>query len=203
MAAIVDYATLTTEIGAHMKRTYSASDTDGFIGNAEGEFRLYLPPNYTLEIGAASVTFTNGIGALPAGFVRPISLTIAGVGPVSFVALGTVRNANLFGGTGNPQLAAISGSSIITTPTYTGSVALDYEGALPGLSGLNTTNWLVLNAPQTYLKMCLSYANARLKSLDQANAFRSAALQDLQDLGIQSLVAQQGRGTVTIPGPTP
>lgn len=203
MAAIVSYATLTTEIAAHMKRTYAAGDTDGFIGNAEGEFRLYLSPNYTLEIGAAAVTFTNGIGALPAGFVRPISLTIAGIGPVSFVALGTVRNANLFGGTGNPQLAAISGSSIITTPTYTGSAALDYEGTLPALSGSNATNCLLTNAPQTYLKMCLSYANARLKSLDQANAFRSAALQDLADLGVQSMVAQQGRGTVTIPGATP
>lgn len=204
MAAIVSYSTLTSEIAAHMKRTYSSADTDGFIGNAEGEFRLYLGPNFAKQT-SATPTFTDGSAALPSGFVRPIAATHSTYGPLTEADIGTIREARSFSTASIPARYAITGSTIeLDDDDYDGSdITLDYEGTLSGLSGSNATNWLVLNAPQAYLKMCLSYAHARLGALDQAASLRQAALQDLNDLGIQSTVAQLARASVRIPGATP
>jgi hypothetical protein len=202
MAAIVDYATLTTEIAAHMKRTYTSGDTDGFIRNAEGEFRLHLGPNFAKDTANTALAFVTGSAAMPAGFIRPLSLLHTTYGTLTETTIGDVRQRRISAGT-VPGVYAVTGATIELDTTYTGNLTLDYEGTLTGLSGSNTTNWLVLNAPQSYLKMCLSYANARLKSLDQAQLMRSAALQDLNDLGIQSTIAQLSRASVRIPGSTP
>jgi hypothetical protein len=203
MAAIVDYATLTSEIGSHMKRTYTSAETDGFIGLAEGEFRLYLGPNFAKQT-SSTPTFTSGSATLPSGFVRPLAVSHSTYGLLDEADIGTIREARV-NSAAIPSKFAITGSTIVLDDdSYSGTdITLDYEGTLTGLSGSNTTNWLVLNAPQAYLKMCLSYANARLKSLDQASALRAAALQDLADLGIQSTVAQLSRAAVRIPGSTP
>lgn len=202
MAAIVDYATLTSEIGSHMKRTYTAGETDGFIGLAEGEFRLYFGPNFAKDT-SATLAVTSGSASLPTGFIRPISLLHTTYGVLTERSIGAIRERRVYDVSGIPNIFAITGTTVEVAPSYTGNLTFDYEGTLTGLSGSNTTNWLILNAPQAYLKMCLSYANARLKSLDQAQAFRGAALQDLNDLGIQSTVAQMARASVRIPGSTP
>lgn len=204
MAAIVDYASLTTEIGAHMKRSYGASDTDGFIANAEGEFRLYFGPSFAKQ-SSSTPTFASGSATLPTGFIRPIAASHSTYGLLDEVDIGTVREARAFNSVSIPSRFAITGTTIeLDDDGYSGSdITLDYEGTLAGLSGSNTTNWLILNAPQAYLKMSLSYAHARLESYDAAAAFRQAALQDLNDLGIQSTVAQLARATVRIAGPTP
>lgn len=202
MAAIVDYATLTSEIGAHMKRSYASGDTDGFIGNAEGEFRLYLGPNFAKE-ASTTLSVSSGSVSLPAGLVRVLGVTHATYGRLTETSVVSVRERRVWDVSGVPDEYAVTGSTMIFGPSFTDNVTLDYEGTLTGLSSGNTTNWLVLAAPQAYLKMCLSYAHARLQSYDQAAALRQAALGDLHDLGIQSNVAQYGQATVRIPGATP
>lgn len=203
MAAITDYASLTTEIGAQMKRSYSSADTDGFIGLSEGDFRLYLGPNFAKD-ASATPTFVNGSAPLPAGFVRPIAVSHSTYGLLNGTDIGTIRQSRI-NGDAIPTMFAVTGATIeLNDAGYSGTdITLDYEGTLAGLSSGNTTNWLVVNAPQVYLKMCLSYANARLKSFDQAAALRQAAMQDLADLGVQSTVAQLARAAVHIPGSTP
>jgi hypothetical protein len=51
--------------------------------------------------------------------------------------------------------------------------------------------------------MCLSVAYAFAEIFDKAQIYEAKAIQTLNDLGIQSMVAQQARATVRIPGPTP
>jgi len=201
MAAIIDYASLSSEIGAHMKRTYTSGDTDGFIGLAEGEFRLYFGPNYAKE-ASTTLTFTSGSAALPSGFIRCVAMTHPTYGTLSETSIGKVRDRRLYT-SGIPARFAITGSTVELDITGSDTATMDYEGTLTGLSGSNTTNWLLLAAPQTYLKMCLSYANARLKAFDQAQVLRDAALQDLLDLGFQSQVAQLSRSAVRLHGATP
>ncbi len=201
MAAIVDYASLSSEIGAHMKRTYTAAETDGFIGNAEAEFRLYLGPNYAQQT-STTLTFTAGSAALPSGFIRPIAVTHATYGDLDETDISTIRLARV-AGNAIPSKFCVTGATVEIDTSGSDTATMDYEAILTGLSGSNTTNWLILKAPQAYLKMCLSYANARLKALDQAQLLMAAALQNLSDLGIQSMVATAGRSAARIPGPTP
>lgn len=201
MAAITDYATLTTAINDLTEGGYSSGDTDRFIGLAEADFRLYFGPHYAKETASLTLTFTSGSATLPAGFIRPLAMTHSTYGSIPQTDIGTIRERRIIGG-GNPTGFAVTGSTVEVDGGYAGTMIFDYEGSITGLSGSNTTNWLILNAPQIYLSQCVYYAKA-FDEDPSANVYLGAGMQRLNDLGIQSIVAQQGRATVTIPGSTP
>jgi hypothetical protein len=200
--AVTDYASLTSAINDLTEGGYEAGETDRFIGLAEADFRLYFGPNFAKDMANTTLAFTSGSASLPAGFIRPIALIHSTYGALTERSIGAVREARLFTTSSGPNIFAVTGSTIEVGPSYTGNLSLDYEGTLTGLSNSNTTNWLVINAPQAYLAMCVHYA----KAFDEdpaAPSYKAAALQMLSDLGEQSLVATHGRASVTIPGSTP
>jgi hypothetical protein len=199
--AITTYATLTTALSDWAERTYTSAQTDEAIGLAEGEFRLYLGPHFSKET-SATLTVTSGSGTLPTGLVRVISLVHATYGGLTEASAGAVREQRIWDTSGIPTIYAIQGTTIITAASFTGSLTLDYEGTLTGLSSGNTTNWLITYAPQAYLSMCLYFLKAREED-PSAMGYKLTALKTLEDLGIQSMVMQQGRATVRIPGATP
>ena len=198
MAQITDYTTLAAAIDDWDERDH---DADELIGLAEGEFRLYFGPNFVKETSSA-LTFTSGVASLPSGFVRPLALVHATLGDVPFRSIAAVRAYNYDSTAGDPVMAAITGSSIVTAPLYTGSATLSYEGTLTGLTSNNATNWLITNAPQAYLSMCLYFGKAKYED-PTAPGYKATALQTLADLGIQAVVAQYGRVGMTIRGSTP
>lgn len=200
MAAITNYSTLSDAINSWEERTH---DTDELIGLAEAEFRLLLGPNFAKE-AVTTLTFTAGVATLPSGFVRPISLTVTTYGEVPFRDMHTVEQV-LSTGIGGvaPSMVAISGPSIYSAPLYTGSATFVYEGTFTGLTSVNSTNWLITNAPQAYLAMCMSLAKAKFEDFNAAALYRQSAEQTLNRLGIQSMVGQYGRSTMTIRGATP
>lgn len=197
--AITDYTTLTGAIDTWDERSH---DADELIGLAEAEFRLYFGPNFAKE-ASATVTFTAGSGALPAGYVRALALTHSTYGGLRQSGIADVRQRRISVATGIPDIYAITGATIEVAPSYDGDLTFDYEGTLAGLTGSNTTNWLILTAPQAYLSMCMYFAKAKYEDYGNAAVLRAAALKTLDDLGIQSMVAQSSRAGVTIPGATP
>jgi len=202
MAELTDYASLTSAISDWDVRSWTAAETDQFIRLAEAEFRLYFGPNFAMESSTA-LTFADGVASLPSGFLRAIDLSHATYGPMQQVSWAALARLNPLGQAGVPTHFAVGGSSIKTADLFDGDATLTYEGTLTGLSSANTTNWLITNAPQAYLSMCLSMAKAKMEVFDAAALYRQQALQTLADLGIQSMVAQSSRGTVTLPGATP
>jgi hypothetical protein len=201
-AAVTDYTTLTSAINDLTEGGYASGETDRFIGLAESDFRLYFGPHFAKETASASLAFTSGSAALPAGFIRPLSLVHSTYGGLTEASIGAVRERRVWDTSGIPSIYAVTGSTVETASSYTGNLRLDYEGSITGLSSGNATNWLVTNAPQVYLAMCVYYAQAFDEDPAAPN-YQAAAMQRLRDLSIQSMVATQGRATVTIPGPTP
>jgi hypothetical protein len=199
MAQVTDYTTLAAAIDTWDERTH---DSDELIGLAEAEFRLYLGPNFAKET-SATLTFASGSAALPAGYVRTLALTHSVYGTLGQRSIGAVRSRRIADASGIPDIFAITGSTVETAPSYTGDLTLDYEGTLAGLTSSNATNWLIANAPQAYLSMCLSMAKAKFEDYQGAALLRSQAISTLNDLGIQSMVGQLSRASVTIPGATP
>jgi hypothetical protein len=116
---------------------------------------------------------------------------------------GVIREQRVWDTSGIPSKYAIQGATIITAASFTGSLTLDYEGTLGGLTSINTTNWLITYAPQAYLAMCKSFVYAWQEDMGNAATWRSAAQGTLSELGLQSMVMQQGRASVRIPGATP
>jgi len=201
MAAITDYATLTAAISDWAEVTYTSDQTDQFIGLAEAEFRLEFGPSLNKEV-STTLAFTSGSATLPTGLVRPISLVHATYGALTESTIGAVRERRVWDTSGIPKIYCLSGTTILTAATYTGNLSFDYEGSLTGLSGSNTTNWLITYAPQAYLAMCLHFAKARSED-PLAPTYKASALNTLHEAGIQSMVAQLARAAVTIPGSTP
>lgn len=198
MAQITNYTTLSAAIQDWDERTH---DTDELIGLAEGEFRVYLGPSFAKET-TATLTFVSGSASLPAGYIRALALTHPTYGGLTQSTLAAVRDRRIVVGTGIPDIYAVTGSTVETAPTYDGTMPFDYEGTLTGLSGSNATNWLITNAPQAYLAMCLHFAKAKSED-PSAPAYKQTALNTLAELGIQSMVGQLGRASVRLPGNTP
>lgn len=199
--AITTYATLTAALSDWAERTYTAAQTDEAIGLAEGEFRIYLGPHFSKET-SATLPVVAGVATLPTGLVRIVSLVHATYGVLTEKSAGSVREQLVWDTSGIPTIYAIQGATIITAASYTGNLTLDYEGTLTGLSSGNATNWLITYAPQAYLSMCLHFLKAREED-PNAIGYKLTALKTLEDLGIQSMVMQQGRASVRIPGSTP
>lgn len=199
-AAITNYTTLQAAINDFDENVYDSGQLDRFIGLAEAEFRIYFGPNYAKET-STTLTFTSGSAALPSGFIRCVAMTHGTYGTLTETSIGKVRDRRLYS-SGVPARFAITGSTIELDVTGSDSATMDYEGTLVGLSGSNATNWLITNAPQAYLSMCLYFAKA-FKEDPNAGAYKQASLQTLNDLGFQSQVAQLSRAAVRLRGMTP
>lgn len=199
MAAITTYTTLAAAINTWDERSH---DADELIGLAEGEFRLYLGPNYAKQT-SSTLSFTSGSATLPTGFVRAIGLTHATYGALKQRDMAVVRERRVWDVSGIPDIWAILATTVETAPTFTGDATFDYEGTLTGLSSGNASNWLLATAPQAYLSMCMSYAKAKFEDYQTAALLKANALRTVDDLVIQATVGQHGRAGVNIPGPTP
>jgi len=198
--AITDYASLKSGINDFDENVYDDGQLDRFIGLAEGEFRLYFGPNFAKET-STTLTFTSGSAALPSGFVRCVAMTHGTYGTLTETSIGKVRDRRLYT-SGVPARFAITGSTVELDITGSDSATMDYEGTLTGLSSGNTTNWIITNAPQAYLSMCLYFAKV-FKEDPNAPAYKQSSLQTLADLGFQSMTAQLSRAAVRLQGVTP
>lgn len=198
MPAITNRTTLQASLASWSER--SDYDFDEIVGQAEADFRLYLGPNYAKE-ESTTLTLVAGAVSLPAGYVRPLNLSHATYGALTLLPLSAIRQRRILANTGIPDSYAVTGTQILTAPTYDGDLTFDYEGTLPALDD-SDPNWLIRTAPQAYLAMCKSYVKAWEEDMGGAATWRAAALGLLSDLSIQSMIGSSGGG-VRIPGVTP
>lgn len=92
-------------------------------------------------------------------------------------------------GTGLPQMYTLIGGNIQVIPAPDGAYTytLNYMGDLPHLSATQTTNWLILNAPDVYLYASLLEAapylqdDARVPLWSQAYQEAVASVQQVDD----------------------
>lgn len=201
MAAITDYASLVSALSSWAERDLS-TDADEIIGLAEAEFRIYFGPNYAQET-STTLTFTSGVATIPTGFQRAISMVHSSGAVVEQASYTALQQYNPYGQSGIPALYAVLGSSIYATPVFDGTCTFAYDAALVGLTSSNTTNWLVTNAPQAYLSMCLSMVKAKYEDYQGAALMRQQAMTTLDGLGIQDMVAKFSNSEMFIAGVTP
>ena len=211
--ALANYTDLTASIAAWLDRTDLTSVIPDFVAlfeanaNTEGAIRTQFNRTST------SLTTTNGTNyvSTPSDFLSVDSALVTVPG-------GPFEVLSPFGGaaamyTSYPSAAVAknrpkgyinlaSKLELAPVPDATYTITLYYYQKIPALV-TNTTNWLITNAPQAYLSMCLSFGKAKMEDYQGAALLRSTALQTLEDLGIQSNVAQRGRAQVRIPGFTP
>lgn len=204
MATITDYASLQTAINDWADRSDSSGTLDGYIQLAEAEFNLVLR-SHRRETSATLTTDANGEVSLPAGFreMRSIVRDYSGALPLIPVSWPQLIAMNPYAEGADPIYYAIRGTTLKVAPIIEDDFIAVYEAALSGLSGSNTTNWLLTLAPQAYLFMCVAMLEGRLGQFERAAVFKSQALEILASVGIQSDLAQFGAAGIEFENAVP
>jgi hypothetical protein len=194
------YATLTTALSTWRRRTFTSSDTDEFIALAEFEANQLLGPTYRRETTATVNTDASGIGVLPTGFDGLISITrnVLGSLPLKQVSWEALVTRNPSQVASDASSFALRGTSFQVAEVTDDDFVLVYRAQLTPLSGSNTTNWLLTQLPNYYLFMGQSYAALRFETTDVAQGLRGLALNLLEHLVDNDVVAQFGNSELTL-----
>lgn len=199
------YATLTTAIGTWAERTFTSTETDEFIALVEAKANLKLGSTYRRMTTATVNTTAAGVGTLPTDFVAMVSITRAVLGsvPLKQVSWGALISRNPDEIADDAETYALNGLSFMVAPVTDDDFDLVYLAKLTGLSGSNTTNWLLTLLPNYYLFGCRSMACAYQEDYQGATTWGSQADILLDDLISQGNVAQYGNVEMTLDMVTP
>lgn len=123
-----------------------------FNNGADGIFPTEPLRSHEME-AEATVTLTAGAGALPTDFLEVIDI-VANTSPTTqleYAAPGWLSENYPDTTATDPFAYTIRGSSIVVRPVTTSTLTLLYYQAISALASTNTSNWLLVKAPNVYL----------------------------------------------------
>lgn len=171
--AITTYTNLQTEIANWLHRDNLTAEIPDFIALCEATLQVRCK---LLEFeSTATVTITSGVGTLPTGFVgmRSVYWNDSLAQPLQYITPEQF-DAMRSWGDGDTYFYTISGSTIRTSNTETGSVIMTYYAKFVPLSGSNTSNAILSNFPDAYLYGSL--VQACIYQMDDAGAAKYSSL---------------------------
>ena len=148
--AITNYTELQASVAAWINRSDLTSVIPDFIALCESALQVRCK---LVEFEAtATVTITAGVGTLPTGFVgmRSIYWNDSTAQPLQYITPEQF-DAMRSWGEGDTYFYTISGSTIRTSNTETGSAIMTYYAKFVPLSGSNASNAIITNFPDAYL----------------------------------------------------
>lgn len=158
--AISTYAELLTAIDNWTHRADLTSRAPEFIALFEAKINRLLKTR-DMETKDAAFSITGEYVAVPTGFhrVREFYLNTSPKQKLELMS-GDLQTGYFGSGTGRPRFYEIVGSNFRFGPVPDGtySATLIYSKAITGLSGINTTNWLITSHPDAYLYGTLAEA---------------------------------------------
>lgn len=158
----MDYAGLQTSLQNWSLRNDAASvaELPTIIGFAEDIFnhgmpdRSIAPLRVREMLETATITLTDGSGALPADYLQYFSARSmeSTPRPLEYATVNFTNYAYPSGSAGLANTFSITGLSVINVFPVSGSdVELVYYQKIPALSDSNTSNWLLAKMPSLYL----------------------------------------------------
>lgn len=202
--AVDTYANLKTEIANHLDRDDLTSDVDTFIDLAEARHKRDIRIRELITRG--SITVDARYEDLPTGFLEAISFRLL-TDPATLLEYKSPAELTLYRSetTGKPKYYTIGAQfEFNCTPDSSYSGELLYHKAATALSDANTSNPILVRAPDAYLYGALIAAAPFLQHDERidmwANLYRSAvdALKQAarQERAVGPLVSR-------VRGPTP
>jgi len=201
VAAFDSYSSLSTAIGSWEERTFTSAETDEFIRLAEAKADRRLRQDFRRRTSATVTTDADGLGTVPSGFVGMTSLTrnLLGSVPLKQVSWDALISRNPYSDADDAMVYAINGTVLRVSPVTADDFICKFSAVLTGLSGSNTTNWLLALAPDYYLFACQAAAAAKFKDYQAAALLQGQADDILDDLVSQGNVAEYGNAEMTLP----
>lgn len=165
--ALTTYSALTSAIEDFLLRPDLTSVIPTFVELAEARLNRDLRVRQMVKRSQASVDTQYTL--LPSDFLEAQNFEIVSVSPtyslepVTLQTVDRVRSARA--APGRPKVYAVYGTTIEVAPApdaaYTAE--LIYYGKIPSLSEINTSNWLLLQAPDVYLYGALLHSAPYLR----------------------------------------
>lgn len=168
---ITDWTTLNAALASWLTRSDLTLEIPGFIQLAEAKIKR-LVRRKTLRADLTISAYANALtGLANFGELRSLHLVTSSASLDRPIAVGSPEQLaslrTLFAGTtGRPQRAAIVGTELLVGPTPDQSYTAEatYFEALQALSATNTTNSILLEAPDLYLWGALMQAEKYLEN---------------------------------------
>jgi hypothetical protein len=189
MATITNYSTLQTTVADYLNRQDLSAYIPTFIQLAEADMNTRLRTREMIV--RATTTNDDEFVRLPLDFLESINLQLTdGQSPLRFVTLDEADIINKRQGYNAPTFYSLMNGAIeLVPPPATGAdVEIDmvYYGKIPALSDSNTSNWLLLKAPDVYLYGALVHAAPFLMDDQRISVFGSFYSQRIEALNDES-----------------
>lgn len=196
MATFADYLDLRVAVAEHVDRRDISDVILRMTLAAEAMLNKKL--RCREQFTTATLTFTDGIAALPANFLEVETLWDA---TERFPLEGSVRQVL-------KSAQDAYAFSIVGTNCYlyglTGDRVLDYYAALPTLTTtVTTSNWLLAKCPDLYLYAVSLEVAKWLKNVDLAQATDELLQREMRDLLNADAYERYGSASIRMRSPTP
>ena len=168
--ALDTYADLQSAVASWLHRDDLTAQIPDFIRLAEADMQVRAKlSQWETE---ASVSLTNGSGALPPDVAQVISVKYGSQSyTISHMAGEAFDNVSALNGSGEPEFYTIRGSNLLVTPTATGTATVKYTARFTPLSTVATSNSLLALFPDAYLNGALMHASSWLHDAEAVTKY--------------------------------
>jgi len=186
--ALDTYAELKSTVADYLNRSDLTSVIPGFIALAETKFNRKLRLRQMIKRAEGQIE--TSFFAYPSDWLqaKEFQLNTDPIVRLKFVteAYGDELKATSFMAAGQPLYYTITGSQLefIPAPDTTYSAELTYYAKIPALSDSNTSNWLLLYAPDLYLYGALLEATPYLKDDERVAIWGQLYANSLGDIEV-------------------
>ena len=184
---ITSYATLQSEIASWLNRDDLTAIIPTFIQFVESDVNSRL--RHQKMVVRAQATSDQEFVQLPADWLEAINIHIIdGAQPLRFVTLDEADRINKQQIITQPSFYSIMDDAleIIPAPATDIDIEMIYYGKIPSLSVTNTSNWLLVKAPDLYLYGSLVHASPYILDDQRVGLFANMYNSRLESLGLES-----------------
>lgn len=184
---ITTYATLQSEIASWLNRDDLSSIIPTFIQFVESDVNSRL--RHQKMVIRAQATSNQEYVQLPGDWLEAINIHIIdGAQPLSYVTLNEADRINKQQIVTQPSFYSIMDNAleIIPAPASNIDIEMIYYGKIPALSNQNTSNWLLVKAPDLYLYGSLVHAAPYLLDDQRVGLFANMYNSRLEALALES-----------------
>lgn len=195
--ALTTYNELKTAIALHAMR----SNDSEFVAAVPDFITLFeAEANRRLRLSQQEITTTgsvdaNGQVSLPADYLamRSLRADMGTDGTIEWATPEHVLDEYAGQAAGIPKYFTIEGNILKTYPPSSYDLIMNYYEKIPALTGSNTSNWLLVQAPEAYLYGSLVHGATFMGDFERVGVFKQFAEAAFQDL----IKADSGRRFAT------
>lgn len=184
---ITSYATLQSEIASWLNRDDLSSIIPTFIQFVEADVNSRL--RHQKMVIRAQATSNQEYVQLPSDWLEAINIHIIdGAQPLSYVTLDQADRINKQQIITKPSFFSIMDNALEIVPAPGSNIDIEmiYYGKIPALSNTNTSNWLLVKAPDLYLYGSLVHAAPYLLDDQRVGMFANMYNSRLESLALES-----------------